>query len=62
MFCLRMGMEPVPETLYLNKLTQLMAREDYIEFFEVVKDVLSSSDPEDVTVFRNAGHYDCDAA
>jgi hypothetical protein len=26
-----MGTEPVPETLYLNQLTQLMAREDYIE-------------------------------
>jgi hypothetical protein len=62
MFCLKMGTEPVPETLYLNKLTQLMAPEDYIEFFEVVKDMLSSSDPEDVTVFRNVGHYDCDAA
>jgi hypothetical protein len=31
-FCLRMGMEPVPETSYLlNRLTRLMAREDYIE-------------------------------
>jgi hypothetical protein len=28
---LRMGAEPVPETLYLNKLTWLSAREDYIE-------------------------------
>jgi hypothetical protein len=30
-FCLRMGTEPVPETLYLNQLNRLMAREDYIE-------------------------------
>jgi hypothetical protein len=30
-FCLRMGTEPVPETLYLNELTRLFAREDYIE-------------------------------
>jgi hypothetical protein len=31
-FCLRMGMEPVPKTLYLlNHLMQLMAREDYIK-------------------------------
>ena len=29
-FCLRMGTEPVPET-YLNQLTRLIAREDYIE-------------------------------
>jgi hypothetical protein len=26
-----MGTEPVPETLYLNELTRLCAREDYIE-------------------------------
>jgi hypothetical protein len=26
-----MGTEPVPETLYLNQLTRLMAQEDYIE-------------------------------
>jgi hypothetical protein len=26
-----MGTEPVPETLYLNQLTRLIAREDYIE-------------------------------
>jgi hypothetical protein len=32
-FCLRMGTEPVPETLYLlNHLTRLMAREAYIKF------------------------------
>jgi hypothetical protein len=30
-FCLRMGTEPVPETLHLNELTRLKAREDYIE-------------------------------
>jgi hypothetical protein len=30
-FCLRMGMELVPETLYSNKLTLLCARENYIE-------------------------------
>jgi hypothetical protein len=31
-FCLRMGMEPVTETLYLlNHLTRLMAREEYIK-------------------------------
>jgi hypothetical protein len=30
-FCLRMGMELVPETLYSNELTRLCAREDYIE-------------------------------
>jgi hypothetical protein len=30
-FCLRMGTEPVPETLYLNQLTRMIAREDYIE-------------------------------
>jgi hypothetical protein len=29
--CLRMGTGPVPETLYLNQLTRLIAREDYIE-------------------------------
>jgi hypothetical protein len=29
--CLRMGTELVPETLYLNELTRLCAREDYIE-------------------------------
>jgi hypothetical protein len=29
-----MGMEPVPETLHLNELTQLKAREDYIEYFD----------------------------
>jgi hypothetical protein len=28
-----MGTEPVPETLHLNKLTRLKAREDYIEYF-----------------------------
>jgi hypothetical protein len=26
-----MGMEPLPETLYLNQLMSLIAREDYIE-------------------------------
>jgi hypothetical protein len=26
-----MGTEPVPETLYLNQLTRMIAREDYIE-------------------------------
>jgi hypothetical protein len=30
-FCLRMGMEIVPETLYSNELTRLCSREDYIE-------------------------------
>jgi hypothetical protein len=30
-FCLRMGTELVPETLYSNELTRLCAREDYIE-------------------------------
>jgi hypothetical protein len=30
-FCLRMGTEPVPETLYLNESTRLIAQEDYIE-------------------------------
>jgi hypothetical protein len=30
-FCLRMGTESVPETLYLNELRRLSAREDYIE-------------------------------
>jgi hypothetical protein len=30
-FCLRMGTELVPETLYWNELTRLCAREDYIE-------------------------------
>jgi hypothetical protein len=30
-FCLRIGTELVPETLYSNELTQLCAREDYIE-------------------------------
>jgi hypothetical protein len=29
-FCLRMGTELVPETLYSNELTRLCAREDYI--------------------------------
>ena len=29
--CLRMGTEPVPETLYLNELRRLIAREDCIE-------------------------------
>jgi hypothetical protein len=28
---LRIGTEPVPETLYSNELTRLCAREDYIE-------------------------------
>jgi hypothetical protein len=32
-FCPRMGMEPVPETLYLNELTPLSVREDYIEYY-----------------------------
>jgi hypothetical protein len=31
-FCLRIGTELVPETLYSNELTRLCAREDYIEF------------------------------
>jgi hypothetical protein len=31
LFCLRMGTELVPETLYSNELTRLCAREDYIE-------------------------------
>jgi hypothetical protein len=31
-FCLRMGTELVPKTLYLNELTRLCARKDYIEF------------------------------
>jgi hypothetical protein len=30
-FCLRMGTELVPETLYSNELTRLCARENYIE-------------------------------
>jgi hypothetical protein len=30
-FCLRMGTDPVPETLYLKQLTRMIAREDYIE-------------------------------
>jgi hypothetical protein len=30
-FCLRMGTELVPETLYSNELTRLCAREVYIE-------------------------------
>jgi hypothetical protein len=30
-FCLRMGTELVPETLYWNELTRLCARENYIE-------------------------------
>jgi hypothetical protein len=29
-----MGTELVPETLYLNQLTQLIGREDYIECME----------------------------
>jgi hypothetical protein len=29
-FCLRMGTELVPETLYSNELTRLCARENYI--------------------------------
>jgi hypothetical protein len=29
--CLRMATEPVPETLYINQLTRLIAQEDYIE-------------------------------
>jgi hypothetical protein len=32
-FCLRMGTELVPETLYSNELTRLCAREDYIVLF-----------------------------
>jgi hypothetical protein len=35
-FCLRMGTELVPETLYSNELTRLSARENYIEFFYTV--------------------------
>jgi hypothetical protein len=31
LFCLRMGTELVPETLYSNELMRLCAREDYIE-------------------------------
>jgi hypothetical protein len=30
---LRMGTEPIPETLYSNELTRLCAREDYIESY-----------------------------
>jgi hypothetical protein len=30
-FCLRMGTELVPETLFVNELTRLIAQEDYIE-------------------------------
>jgi hypothetical protein len=30
-FCLRMGTELVPETLYSNELTRLCTQEDYIE-------------------------------
>ena len=36
-FCLRMGTELVPETLYSNELTRLCAREDYIEHIDSVK-------------------------
>jgi hypothetical protein len=35
-FCLRMGTELVPETLYSNELTRLCAREDYIEVLLVL--------------------------
>jgi hypothetical protein len=35
-FCLRMRTELVPETLYLNELTRLCAREDYIETFYIL--------------------------
>jgi hypothetical protein len=31
-FCLRMGTELVPDTLYSNELTRLCARENYIKF------------------------------
>jgi hypothetical protein len=31
-----MGTEPVPEALYLNQLNWLIAREDYIEAFQLV--------------------------
>jgi hypothetical protein len=43
-FCLRMGTEPVPETLYSNELTRLCAREDYIKDFDLVEyDTISVS-------------------
>jgi hypothetical protein len=36
-FCLRMGTELVPETLYSNELPRLCARENYIVAAKVLK-------------------------
>jgi hypothetical protein len=36
LFCLWLGTELVPETLYSNELTRMCAREDYIELSKLV--------------------------
>jgi hypothetical protein len=42
-----MGMEPVPETLYLSQLTRLIALEDYIEYKWHVLQRSITADPDD---------------